>query len=484
LVVPFPALELVRAGAKVILLERGPWRDTPAVREAAIPDRAAWPQGWRFPTHIARRIHHRWLPRQGLPLHRHGLMEMFFGEGVNVACASGVGGTSHAYGGLHALPLRRDYWDGVADHLDSETLTPHYQAVRQQLSSRPAPEASSQPNRMDAVPGFVALDREQEPTWGYRPDTDFSREGSFGSVSGNKIALDAVCVIPAMQQGLRVLANHEALQIRQCEQQRFEVTVRDHDQGRTRQIEAPRVIVAAGAINTVALLLRSRADGALRGLPALGMGFSTNADVMAYWPINTPQADYPAIGVYQRLFHHRDDAQEPLFMQAGISGLDAMPLPEKLKQRLRRDQFIAAMGMDNADGTITLENGRLRIRYSSQQSAVFQRIDQHFHAIAEATGRRPRAPATPTTVHPLGGARVGRTLHDSVVNHAGEVHDIPGLYITDASALPSALGSPPSLSIGAWARHVAHGMIKPCGAVIHPNRFRLHIRESNACHFA
>jgi cholesterol oxidase len=42
-----------------------------------------------------------------------------------------------------------------------------------------------------------------------------------------------------------------------------------------------------------------------------------------------------------------------------------------------------------------------------------------------------------------------------VVDHTGEVYGHPGLYVADGSALPAAVGAPPSLAIAAWAHHVA-----------------------------
>lgn len=454
-----PALAFAKAGAKVTLLERGPWRDTPPMRAANIAGLAPLPQGRHFLTHIARRVHHRWLPRAGMNLHRHGLMEIFFGDGANIVCSSGVGGGSHVYGGLHAFPLQDDYWESRADGVDGAVMQPHYEAIRALLASRIPDNIHNDLHWQEGVQAFVCVDHQKTPTWGYRPHTDFSREGSFGSPNGNKITLDAACLLPALQHGLHVKANHEVLLLRRINDGRFEVTARNSESGQWVTLQAARVIVAAGTLNTVSLLLRSRAAGALSGMPTLGQGFGTNADVMAWWPVNTAGANYPAAGVYQHLFHHRDDTQGPLFMQAGISGLDAIPMPQMVRRRLQQDLFIAAMGMDAADGTITLEQGRVCVRYCHQHSAVFERITGHLVSIAAQGGQKLYAPGTPSTVHPLGGARLGTSVQNSVVNGRGEVHDIPGLYITDASALPAAPGSPPSLTIGAWARHVAAGIL-------------------------
>ena len=53
------AARLVEAGAKVTLLERGPWRDTAALAALAahaLPDKAPLPQGRHLPTHLFRQL--------------------------------------------------------------------------------------------------------------------------------------------------------------------------------------------------------------------------------------------------------------------------------------------------------------------------------------------------------------------------------------------------------------------------------------------
>jgi cholesterol oxidase len=74
-------------------------------------------------------------------------------------------------------------------------------------------------------------------------------------------------------------------------------------------------------------------------------------------------------------------------------------------------------------------------------------------------------PGENTTAHPLGGCRMAATVADGVVNHRGEVFDPtpgrdpravqPGLYVADASIIPTALGNNPLLTITALAERVA-----------------------------
>jgi cholesterol oxidase len=50
---------------------------------------------------------------------------------------------------------------------------------------------------------------------------------------------------------------------------------------------------------------------------------------------------------------------------------------------------------------------------------------------------------------------MGSDIATAVVDADGEVFDNPGLFVADAAALPAEPGGPPSLTIAAWADHVA-----------------------------
>jgi cholesterol oxidase len=59
----------------------------------------------------------------------------------------------------------------------------------------------------------------------------------------------------------------------------------------------------------------------------------------------------------------------------------------------------------------------------------------------------------PTTAHILGGAPIGRSAEEGVVNENFEVHNYPGLYVIDGSIVPANPGVNPSLTITALAEY-------------------------------
>ena len=71
----------------------------------------------------------------------------------------------------------------------------------------------------------------------------------------------------------------------------------------------------------------------------------------------------------------------------------------------------------------------------------------------------------------MGTARMGADRASSVVAPSGESHELDGLYIADASILPSSLGVNPMITIMACARRIAAGIAdRLCG-------LRRHLRQ-------
>ena len=58
----------------------------------------------------------------------------------------------------------------------------------------------------------------------------------------------------------------------------------------------------------------------------------------------------------------------------------------------------------------------------------------------------------------MGTARMAADPGRSVVDPSGQVHGVAGLYVADASVLPTALGVNPMVTIMAVARRIAAGL--------------------------
>jgi cholesterol oxidase len=63
------------------------------------------------------------------------------------------------------------------------------------------------------------------------------------------------------------------------------------------------------------------------------------------------------------------------------------------------------------------------------------------------------------TVHPLGGAPMGRDSSTGVVDRYGQAFGQDGLFVVDGAAMPGAIGPNPALTIAAYADWVSEAII-------------------------
>ncbi|MEZ3160274.1 GMC family oxidoreductase [Microbacterium sp. BWT-B31] len=126
---------------------------------------------------------------------------------------------------------------------------------------------------------------------------------------------------------------------------------------------------------------------------------------------------------------------------------------------------LLGMGRDTPDGRIMLTDGELDVEWSTATSKeYFDAMRATMKDISEKLdGRFRDNPLWWTkrvvTVHPLGGAPMGRHVHEGVVDSWNESFGHPDLFVVDGSAVPGPVGPNPSLTIAAMAdRAVEHAL--------------------------
>jgi len=292
----------------------------------------------------------------------------------------------------------------------------------------------------------------------------------------------------------------------------------------TTTIKARRVVLGAGTFGTTFLLLRNRAAFPLLS-PALGTRFSGNGDLLSaivdahqrvdghdmprrldpsFGPVITSAIRMPdshdGTGASGRGFYV-EDGGNPAFLDwmaesAGalsVAGRTAAFLARRLvahwsghpRANITADVSkllggallsstsvpMLAMGRDIPDGVMRLRNGDLDVNWTTRTSdAYFDRVQQTIRAIASALGGT--LLNTPMwlfkrviTVHALGGCPMAANDVDGVIAADGEVFHYPGLYVVDGAAMPGPVGPNPSLTIAAFADHVADGILSTTDVV-------------------
>jgi cholesterol oxidase len=176
-------------------------------------------------------------------------------------------------------------------------------------------------------------------------------------------------------------------------------------------------------------------------------------------------------------FDFFDNIQESDRRRRDLFALD----PELEKGALNHSLTYLVMGHDDSGGRIELDphTRQARIRWPGVGSQELFR--QASNLMLEHAGRLGAtymenpvwafAPMrTLITVHPLGGCPMGESHLTGVVNADGQLYDgqgnvHDGLYVADASIVPTALGVNPFLTISALTERIADRLVERLGGI-------------------
>jgi cholesterol oxidase len=479
------ANRLALAGQRVLVLERGPWRDSVPVRSMGIARRSPFPYGGRAITHFLRSVRR---GRLNLRLNKTGMYELVSFPGLYALAASAVGGGSTAYGGLLVPPTNPGLWRDRHPELDPGDIERYYDKVIDDMGGvrlsreQPVPQsiwdhlpddagrrcrpAGEQPHVGILFPPTAAQAGERTrsgPTGVERQYCSFDGDSFLGSPGGSKASVDFVYLAPVLDKGVTVRDLCEVTGVSRAgstDGGGYVVQFRDQATGTHEYVRAGQVVLAAGTLNTLRLLFAAaRQPDGLAPMPALGRSFFANGDLVGAWV--KPTAPVSSFRSATSLGEFTVDGYESsTFGVGGLAGFDTWPLPAFVKRRLEKVFFMYAMGADSGKAGFNFAGGRLQSDYDYRQEPIYAELREAYRVIAAETGDRAIPIRKPLSPHMSGGARLGANAAEGVVDHRGEVYGNPGLYVADAAALPAAPGGPPSVAIAAWAHHVADGIAR------------------------
>jgi long-chain-alcohol oxidase len=146
-----------------------------------------------------------------------------------------------------------------------------------------------------------------------------------------------------------------------------------------------------------------------------------------------------------------------------VVGSDGLPVPRWHLSDFDRD--VMRRGLDGA--AQILEAGGARRIYSSHAGWVSYEPGRNggresLLEKADAYGWGP-AQVTLGSFHLMGTARMGSSREDSVCNPSGEAWEVEGLYVVDGAVLPTGLGVNPMVTIEAAAHKISRGLAERLG---------------------
>jgi cholesterol oxidase len=477
------AARLAERGMRILVLERGPWWG-PLQRGRPNAERRDLPRG---PWGVRKLLRNVRVARNGRRFEKiifaDGLLEVHRFNHLNAVTASGVGGGSHIYAGILEEPPA-EFFDCFPPEMSAQEMHPYFERVREMLRPAPVPRPPEKDRVFEKAVRAADLPAAEFPdvavAWGEDPQNphrvinavgveQWSSTGHgdvfVGCEDGSKTTLDLTYVPLALRCGAEIRPLCEVLAIA-GEDQGYGVRYRDHRTGKLQQESAPRLILAAGGLNTMRLLFHARdGHGVLPQMPrTLGKGFSPNADSVALLWRTSALADSsqgPSVGPLSRIAA----AGTRRFVLGAIGlPIQAVPVPKVLRRALQHSTLLFCMGQDASSGTIEFDGkGIVTSVGRSFDTALFDLIQATVTRVARhyapkrvflpfLTGNDPDGLFT---VHPLGGCSIGRTADDGFTDHRGEVFGHPGLFIADGSLYPRSPGIAPSMTIAALAERQA-----------------------------
>jgi choline dehydrogenase-like flavoprotein len=106
--------------------------------------------------------------------------------------------------------------------------------------------------------------------------------------------------------------------------------------------------------------------------------------------------------------------------------------------------------------------GARRVFFNSHRPLILSGPDQIETALTMDVVAHHRIQIT--SGHPMGGCALGGDPRRDVVDSRGRSWDVEGLYVADASILPTSLGVNPCYTIYALGRYIAHKIVEDIDA--------------------
>lgn len=492
------AKELSEAGMSVVVLDAGPFRDPQ--HDFASDELSMKQLGWQD-TRIADGRH---------PLEM-GHNNSGFGIG---------GGTQHFTGvflRFHESDFKTKSIDGVGEDwpLHYKDLEPYYTKIEKEIAvsgpryfpwgnfNGPYPYPERDPLSPNAylfqqgceqlgIPSVTApLAILSAPFEGRPPciNRGFCNQGCMPNA---KFSTLIVHIPKAIKAGAEVLSECMATQIILGPDGKAEGVLFQHKGNEYRQ-KAKLVILSAYVVETPRLLLNSSTpdhpDGLANSSGWVGKGIMTHSsyDVYAKFAdevrvykgtpvLATTQHFYesdPTRGFMRGYTLHAHGAR-PLSFAKGIVK-SSVPVPlwgPKLRKSMLDYNYYARSTMvgevlPDENNRITLADekdqygmprAKVTFSYGENDLKLIDHAVRQMKHIWEAVGGKTEF-IVPDSAHLMGGCRMGTRSSDSVVNSFGQTHDIPNLYICDASIFVTSGGGNPTNTVMALASRTADHLI-------------------------
>ena len=352
------------------------------------------------------------------------------------------------------------------------TMDEHYSEIEGHLNLEHIPESDWNGNARLYAEGFDKLGLKRAPLRRGQKHCNNDKNDCVVCLGGcpreSKQSM-AVSFLPsALSQGTTL---KEEFYVHQIVHGPRQVAVYGEHKGEHQVLYARKCILAAGALGTTELLLKS---GFHQKLPVLGQGFHCHPQFMTIAlmddVVDSHKGAFQALKSDDIRFRRQGFKLENVFAGPVAVALLKTGFGEhhqKFMAQYRNMACIEVTVRDEAPGTIQLNNHNRLVLDKPLSDGDQQRGDagkRQIRDIFSAINAREiiESPLC-IALHLMGGCSIGQKASQSVVNENFQVHGFENLSIADGSIYPMAPGINPSLTIMAQSHRASQALLADFG---------------------
>lgn len=411
-----------------------------------------------------------------------------------------VGGSTVVNGGMTWRPPEEVLmqWESITGQPDlgAKAMAPLFERVEERIHAKPQHPTSIGEDSRLLEEGARRLGWQYEPNQRAQDRCVGSNQCVTGCPTGAKQSTLLSYMPRALSSGARCLTEVRAKRLlieggRCVGVHGKAINPRTRAEDVDVRVRAKAVVVACGAIQTPFLLLGHRLG---RPSKQVGKNFlcHPNTKVLAIYPHDLNAWQGVSQGGQIREFREDGILMAENAVPPGTVAAQIPFLGEEALDLMRRYNAMAMTGVlveDSRPGRVTRRFGAPMARYDITRydherflRGVRHLATLHFEIGAEEVilpfsnfhlarcvddltkinpTQRSRSTIELFTVHMMGTCRMGSQPEQSVVNLSGELWDLPGCYVADASLFPTAVGVNPQVTIMALATRVAQRLKLP-----------------------
>lgn len=237
--------------------------------------------------------------------------------------------------------------------------------------------------------------------------------------------------------------------------------------GRIEDVTARVFALAAGAVNSAAILLRSATsehpDGLANGSGQVGRNFMAhnNTVLMALSPFRYNPTKFQKTLAINDFYHDGGNVQMRGKVSAYNLERSANALVRLLRAPIARRSFdfwVMSEDLPKPENRVELtSDGSIRIRRRLNNLAIHDSLVRRVRSHLRRAGFPivlQRDPSPSAIQHQVGTIRCGDDPATSVVDRFGRAHEVDNLFVVDGSIFPSSAAVNPALTIAANALRV------------------------------